>query len=153
MVLTPVLNGEASVNPSSSSNCIYCGDNLTVLKHLLEENERVNQIEKSIVNNDLKQIGELLIQSHRSLRDLYEVSCEEIDYLISVSSKFKYWYGGRIMGGGFGGSSINLIQSGHQDTYSHFIKEKYKQKFNIDSDIYNIKFSNGVEIIDNISAD
>ena len=104
-------------------------------------------------NNNPKQIGKLLIASHGSLRDVYEVSCEEIDYLISTSSRFEYWYGGRIMGGGFGGNTINLIKDGYNDAYSDFIKRKYKDRFNLDADIYNIEFSNGLEIIDNFSAD
>ena len=104
-------------------------------------------MENSISNNDKSSIGEILIQSHRSLRDLYEVSCKEIDYLFSISSQFQYWYGGRIMGGGFGGSMINLVENGYEEEYSNFIKEKYKQKFNIDADVFNVQFSNGVEVL------
>ena len=121
--------------------------------HVLKENERVEKMERALINNNPVQIGEILSNSHKSLRDLYEVSCEEIDYLISISSKFKYWYGGRIMGGGFGGSTINLIKSGKEDEYFSFIKKRYKEKYNLESDTYNIEFSNGVQIIDNISAD
>ncbi len=57
------------------------------------------------------------------------------------------------MGGGFGGSTINLIKSGKEDEYFSFIKKRYKEKYNLESDTYNIEFSNGVQIIDNISAD
>ena len=92
-------------------------------------------------------MGKILIQSHCSLRDLYEVSCKEIDYLFSISSDFKYWYGGRIMGGGFGGSMINLVKDGYEEEDSNFIKGRYKKEFNIDADVFNVEFSNGVEVL------
>ena len=57
------------------------------------------------------------------------------------------------MGGGFGGNTINLIKDGYSNAYSDFIKRKYKDGFNLNTNIYNLKFSNGVEIIDNISVD
>jgi len=117
------------------------------IKHYIDENSRVFDMELAISKNDNKLIGDILNQSHCSLRDLYEVSCKEIDYLFSISSDFKYWYGGRIMGGGFGGSMINLVKNGYEEEYSDFIKGKYKEKFNIDTDIFNVEFSNGVEIL------
>ena len=123
------------------------------LKHIFEENQRVEEMELAILNKDSKEIGKILNQSHSSLKNLYEVSCLEINYLIFISSKFTNWYGGRIMGGGFGGNTINLIKNGYEDKYSSIIKKKYKEKFNIKPDVYNVKFSNGVEIIDNISVD
>ena len=117
------------------------------IKHYIDENGRVLDMELAISKNDNKLIGDILNQSHCSLRDLYQVSCEEIDYLFSSSSNFDYWYGGRIMGGGFGGSMINLVKNGYEEEYSDFIKEKYKQKFNINADVFNVEFSNGVEIL------
>ena len=123
------------------------------IQHIIEENERVEKMEKALLEKNLIEIGVLLNNSHISLRDLYEVSCKEIDYLISISSKLGYWYGGRIMGGGFGGSTINLVKKGEEEKYSEFIRRNYKNKFKIKADIYNIKFSKGVEIINNISTD
>ena len=123
------------------------------IQHIIEENERVEKMEKALLEKNLIEIGVLLNNSHISLRDLYEVSCKEIDYLILISSKSGYWYGGRIMGGGFGGSTINLVKKGDEEKYSKFIRTNYKNKFKIEADIYNIEFSKGVEIINNISTD
>ena len=105
-------------------------------------------MEFAIFKNDKKLMGKILNESHCSLRDLYEVSCKEIDYLFSISSNFDYWYGGRIMGGGFGGSMINLVKSGYEEEYSRFIKEKYLDKFGINADVFYVEFSNGVEVLD-----
>ena len=147
--ISKLLNKRISFRDIKADNLSLL-DDLTLknrIKHYIDENERVIQMETSISNNDKKSIGEILIQSHCSLRDLYEVSCEEIDYLFSISSNFKYWYGGRIMGGGFGGSMINLVKDDYEEEYSNFIKEKYKQKFNIDAHVFNVEFSNGVETL------
>ena len=118
------------------------------IKHYIDENSRVLEMELAISKNDNKLMGNILNESHCSLRDLYQVSCKEIDYLFLISSNFDYWYGGRIMGGGFGGSMINLVKSGYEEEYSNFIKKKYLDKFGINADIFNVEFSNGVEILD-----
>ena len=80
------------------------------IKHVFYENKRVKLMLDSIYNNNKRSCGEYLLESHNSLRDLYNVSCKEIDFLIKESFKIDGWYGGRIMGGGFGGQIINLIK-------------------------------------------
>ena len=121
-------------------------------KHIINENIRVHKMEDAIMNQDIVEMGNILIDSHLSLRDLYEVSCDEIDYLIDVSSDFRDWHGGRIMGGGFGGNTINLIKKNMENDYSDFIKKKYLDKFQIMPKIRTVNFSSGAKIIDNIKA-
>ena len=148
-VISKLLNKKISFRDIKSDNLSLL-DNPTLknrIKHYIDENKRVIQMEDSIFNNDKESMGKILIQSHCSLRDLYEVSCKEIDYLFSISSDFQYWYGGRIMGGGFGGSMINLVKDGYEEEYSNFIKGRYKKEFNIDADVFNVEFSNGVEVL------
>ena len=148
-VISKLLNKKISFRDIKLDNLSLL-DNPTLknrIKHYIDENKRVIQMEDSIFNNDKESMGKILIQSHCSLRDLYEVSCKEIDYLFSVSSDFQYWYGGRIMGGGFGGSMINLVKDGYEEEYSNFIKGRYKKEFNIDADVFNVEFSNGVEVL------
>ena len=148
-VISKLLNKKISFRDIKLDNLSLL-DNPTLknrIKHYIDENKRVIQMEDSIFNNDKESMGKILIQSHCSLRDLYEVSCKEIDYLFSISSDFQYWYGGRIMGGGFGGSMINLVKDGYEEEYSNFIKGRYKKEFNIDADVFNVEFSNGVEVL------
>ena len=121
--------------------------------HIIEENNRVLKMKDAILKNNPNNIGDLMYKSHLSLRDLYEVSCDEIDFLIESSQEMAGWYGGRIMGGGFGGNTINLIKKGHENDYINTIGDAYQKKYNIVPNSYLIKFDDGVEIIDNISAD
>ena len=101
----------------------------------------------SISRNDKINCGKYLLESHYSLRDLYNVSCEEIDFLIKKSSKIDGWYGGRIMGGGFGGQTINLIASQTLKAYKDQISSEYYEAFSIIPSIKKITFVKGAEVI------
>ena len=121
-------------------------------KHIIEENLRVLEMQHALKENSPYDVGDLLIRSHQSLKELYEVSCHEIDFLIDVSKDCADWYGGRIMGGGFGGNTINLIKEGKELDYVKWISKLYNEKFGVFPDSYLVNFEGGVEIIDNISA-
>ena len=122
------------------------------VRHIIQENQRVLDMKDAIINNNIEDIGDLLSESHQSLKEYYEVSCDEIDYLIKSSEDLEYWYGGRIMGGGFGGNTLNLIKKGYENEYVDIISNSYKKKFNINCSSHLICFVNGAEII-NISDD
>ena len=109
-------------------------------------------MQHALKENSPYDVGDLLIRSHQSLKELYEVSCHEIDFLIDASKDCADWYGGRIMGGGFGGNTINLIKEGKELDYVKWISKLYNEKFGVFPDSYLVNFEGGVEIIDNISA-
>lgn len=114
------------------------------LSHLLNENNRVLEMKNYLLNSDYINIGKILLDSHISLRDLYKVSCAEIDYIIAISEKFQGWYGGRIIGGGFGGCSLHLIDKDHQDKYLMYIADNYYNKFNKMPNSFQVQFKGGV---------
>ena len=116
------------------------------IKHVISENNRVKNMYKAFLKNDATLIGKILFESHQSLSSDYEVSCVEIDYLIHCSSKIDGWKGGRIVGGGFGGCTIHLIDNQILENYSKIIDEKYFKKYSIHPDIFLINFSNGAEV-------
>ena len=118
------------------------------LLHVLNENKRVFQMKNCIINENIVQAGKILINSHVSLKNLYEVSCKEIDFIIQNSKNFDGWYGGRIIGGGFGGCSIHLINSTKKNEFVKYIFDKYLKKYKIKLDNFNIKFINGIRNID-----
>lgn len=99
--------------------------------YVLEENERVQETEKALRNGDLETIGKLMYASHRGLQHQYEVSCPELDFLVDFSEEKPFIYGSRMMGGGFGGCTINLIEADKIDAYFKEVKKIYQEKFNI----------------------
>lgn len=116
-------------------------------KYVVEENERLNKACSALEVHDLKSFGSLMYQTHEGLSKDYEVSCTELDYLVELTKENPKVYGSRMMGGGFGGCTINLIENDAIDEIKSFIKEKYKSMFSIDPKIYVTKISNGTQII------
>lgn len=100
-------------------------------QYVLEENERVRQTEKALQDANLKSVGQLMYASHRGLQHQYEVSCPELDFLVDFSEDKDFIYGSRMMGGGFGGCTINLIEADKIKAYIEEVEKVYKAKFNI----------------------
>lgn len=96
--------------------------------HVVAENKRVLAFELSATLGDIRSAGRLMDQSHSSLRDLYEVSCPELDYLQVLAAKSTSVYGSRMMGGGFGGCTIHLIQE-LDEAEIKGIQTAYEKKF------------------------
>ena len=100
-------------------------------RYVLEENERVQETEKALRDGDLETIEKLMYASHRGLQHQYEVSCPELDFLVDFSEEKPFIYGSRMMGGGFGGCTINLIEADKIDAYFEEVKKVYQEKFDI----------------------
>ena len=81
--------------------------------------------------NDLKTLGTLMYQTHEGLRTLYEVSCRELDFLVDFSKNIVEVLGARVMGGGFGGCTINLVHEDAADAFIKSVSEAYEKEFNI----------------------
>ena len=118
------------------------------LLHLLDENNRVKEMKIQLEKGDNKKIGKILQESHKSLKIRYEVSCEEIDYIIKYSESFVGWYGGRIIGGGFGGCSLHLIADNAVEKYGNYISNSFEKKYGIKPDIIKVQFPGGVSCTD-----
>jgi len=114
---------------------------------VIQENKRVQKASKAMLNNDLKTLGELIYQSHEGLKNKYKVSCEELDFLVEATKNNNDILGARMMGGGFGGCTINLIAKSAVTSFKYFIKEAYKNKFDINCSIYSVELSDGTHVI------
>ncbi len=96
-------------------------------RHVVEENERVRDGARLLRAGDLNGFGERMRESHRSLRDLYEVSCRELDIMVEAAEGLPGYYGGRMTGGGFGGSTINLVEATDAEAFADQISGRYQQ--------------------------
>lgn len=105
-------------------------------QHVVEEDQRVLRSVKCLRSGDLHGMGRLMGESHRSLRDLYEVSCRELDLMVEAAEGLAGCYGGRMTGGGFGGCTVNLVESAHAESFREQIVQRYRQQTGISPDIY-----------------
>lgn len=94
-------------------------------RHVIEEIERTVQATEALKRGAYKEFGKLMVESHNSLRDLYEVSCRELDELVSAAVKVDGVFGSRMTGGGFGGCTVTLLQAHAIDTTILHIQEQY----------------------------
>ncbi len=117
------------------------------LCHVTDENQRVVDMKDQLQKGAVEKVGAILKESHKSLKSLYEVSCQEIDYMIEMSENVNGWHGGRIIGGGFGGCCIHLVEDGAVEDFTCHITESYRKKFNIMPEIINVTFPEGLQHI------
>jgi galactokinase len=115
--------------------------------YVVEEIQRTQQAAILLQQNNLIEFGKLMFQTHEGLSKLYEVSCAELDFLVEVAKKYKAVIGARLMGGGFGGCTTNIVED---DFIEKFIAETikvYQQQFNIIPEAYIVETSDGTTVI------
>ncbi|WP_439129543.1 galactokinase [Polaribacter sp.] len=115
--------------------------------YVIQENERTLKAAKAIEDNDLERLGKLIYQSHAGLSDQYKVSCDELDFLVAQAKKNKYVLGARMMGGGFGGCTINLVARNEVNAFEETVSKAYKNKFDKECSVYFIELSNGTHLV------
>lgn len=112
-------------------------------KHAVAENQRTIKAVEALKNNDLKLFGELMNQSHISLRDDYKVSCEEIDVLVDEAWKIDGVIGSRITGGGFGGCTVSIVKNDAVDEFMEKVGKEYKARTGIEAEFYVVDIGEG----------
>ncbi len=101
-------------------------------RHILLENLRVTDFLAAARAGDLAVMGRLMGESHRSLKDDYEVSCEELDFLVAAAMQIEGVYGARMTGGGFGGCTVNMVAKDKLASFTSAIKQAYQAKYSLD---------------------
>ena len=111
-------------------------------EYVIEEIQRVLDVCKALERGDYEIVGEKMYQTHHGMSKLYEVSCEELDFLNNVAKECGVT-GSRVMGGGFGGCTINLVKDELYDNFIKTAKEKYLAKYGKEPKVYDVVISNG----------
>ena len=117
-------------------------------KHAVYENQRTIDAVAALKAGDITKFGQLMNQSHTSLRDDYEVSCEEIDILVDLAWKLPGVIGSRITGGGFGGCTVSIVKNDAVDTFIDSIGKTYKEKVGHEAEFYTVDIGAGASRLD-----
>lgn len=118
-------------------------------KHAVYENRRTIEAVALLRNGDIKGFGDLMHDSHVSLRDDFEVSCKELDILAEEAWKLPYVLGSRMTGGGFGGCTVSIVENDHVDEFKEVISKIYKEKTGLTCEFYISDAADGAGRIDN----
>jgi galactokinase len=118
--------------------------------HIVTENERVIQAAECLNVGDLAKFGELMAESHASLRDDYEVSCKELDWMVQLANQEDGVMGARMTGGGFGGCTVNLVRSDKVEAFCSRVSEGYRAKTGQVPEIYISRAAAGAEEIQSL---
>jgi galactokinase len=112
----------------------------------VKEIKRVIQACDALDKGDIATLGRLMFETHEGLSVDYEVSCAELDMIVDTLKKEEAVVGSRLMGGGFGGCTINLIKKGHEERIKEQLTALYLTTFGIELKIYDVKIGNGTSL-------
>jgi galactokinase len=110
---------------------------------VVQENNRAQAASQAMAANDIEKLGELLFGSHNGLQHQYKVSCDELDFLVDLAKDCDDVIGSRMMGGGFGGCTINIVKKGKTGAFVEKVAPLYKEKFNKECSPYSVNISEG----------
>lgn len=116
-------------------------------EYVVRENARVLQACEDLKRNDIHSFGQRMYESHKGLRNDYEVSSEELDVLVELASKIDGVFGARMMGAGFGGCTINLVEKSHVERFSEIIQKRYHERTGRDIKVYSTSIQSGTKKI------
>ena len=111
-------------------------------EYVIEETQRVRGVSDALERGDYETVGEKMYETHHGMSKLYEVSCEELDFLNDVAKEHGVT-GSRVMGGGFGGCTINLVKDELYDSFIADAKLKFKEKYGHEPKVYDVVISDG----------
>ena len=132
-----LLRHKAAFQSTIYNRCLY----------VVSENKRVEEASKDLADHNIAAFGFKMYETHHGLSALYNVSCKELDFLVDEAAKTQEVVGARMMGGGFGGCTINIIESDRVDAFIEQIKKSYRNRFNIELKSYLVKVNDGSSVI------
>lgn len=114
--------------------------------YVIKEIKRVSLACEALDKGDIVTLGQLLFETHEGLSKEYEVSCDELDMIVDTLKKEPAVVGSRLMGGGFGGCTINLIKKGQEEAIKTKLAQLYQETFGIELKIYEVTIGNGTSL-------
>jgi len=118
--------------------------------YVLQENQRVLNSVDALKQNDLMRLGALLFESHQGMKHQYQITCEELDFLVNEAQKSPLVIGSRMMGGGFGGCTINLVKKGETHNFFEQVKHLYHDKFSKECTSIPVRIGQGAKMINTL---
>jgi galactokinase len=115
--------------------------------YVVQEIERVQAASKDLQANNLEAFGKKMFKTHEGLSKLYEVSCPELDFLVEQAKEFSTVLGARMMGGGFGGCTINIVKKEETTRFIKVLSDAYLEKFGHDMEHYVVAIKDGTNVI------
>ncbi|MEJ2113005.1 MAG: galactokinase, partial [Flavobacteriaceae bacterium] len=128
-------------------------DNYQKALYIIQENRRVLNAAQMMQENNLLELGNILFEAHSGARHQFKISCKELDFLVEQAIENPHVIGARMMGGGFGGCTLNIVKNEAIQEFIESVSKKYKETFNIESSIYFIKISEGTHKVNHIYQD
>src|SRR5258706_3466916 len=116
-------------------------------RHVVEEIRRSDQAQSLLEAGDIHSFGKLMNECHVSLRDLYEVSCPELNVMVNVAQTIESCYGARLTGAGFGGCTVNLVANECVDDFAQRLAQGYESETGLHPEIYITRASSGAELL------
>lgn len=140
---------KSSLNRMDTMDLFDLGDEISeqskrCLQHLVEENRRVMDMKNALHRKDLLKAGKLMSRAHESARDLMEISCPELDWLVKRALETEGVFGSRMIGDGFGGCTITLMDISYLDEYEKRLEE-YEHIFGFKADYFVCETDDGIE--------
>ena len=120
--------------------------------YVTEEIDRVQLAAADLQSGNLKAFGKKMFETHDGLSKLYEVSCKELDFLVSKAKDFEGVVGSRMMGGGFGGCTINLVRKDVVQDFRKYIHASYLNEYGIDMPIYDVDIEGGTSVVNDVTV-
>ena len=137
LTLTMVEDAKTSLSENVYKRCVY----------VVGEIDRVIVACEALEQNDLATFGKKMYETHDGLQHNYAVSCEELDFLVDQTREDDTVIGSRMMGGGFGGCSINIVEKSKAEAFLNRIKKAYQEKYHKELVTYEVALTNGTEIV------
>lgn len=132
--IDPAVNSLRDVTVAQLEEIVKPKDEVifTKSKYVVEENERLLAATEALKKGDIEELGRLLFLAHDALSSEYQVSCDELDFLVDYMKNQDNVVGARMMGGGFGGCTINLVRKGYSQDLFEQVSPLYKEKFDLE---------------------